>query len=198
VNSRSAASTSSVRVRAWRCARVGASRRRLEVAPDIRGVSRYVVYLSTPGAAVRTFAAPSNPHTVSVPVKPERLGVASCFARKGAAAGRLRGSSFGPQTAVNRRHFEDEPGQRAVLESARLQAIGAATRHARSACHAEGRGFESHQPLRETPADRRLSSSGSRIVRLFLRTPNGHSRERPHLERAERASVCRRFPGAST
>ncbi len=39
---------------------------------------------------------------------------------------------------------------------------------------AEGRGFEPHQPLRETPANRGRFVFTSRIVRLFLRTPNGH------------------------
>jgi hypothetical protein len=39
------------------------------------------MYLSTPGRGRQDLAAPSNPHTVSVPVKPERSGVASCFAR---------------------------------------------------------------------------------------------------------------------
>jgi hypothetical protein len=41
---------------------------------------------------------------------------------------------------------------------------------------AEDRGFESHQPLRGTPANRVLSCSPSRMVRLFLWTPKGHSR----------------------
>jgi hypothetical protein len=66
-------------------------------------------------------------------------------------AAQLRGSSFGPQTAVNQRHFKDEPDRRAAQTTGRLQAIGAACRRGRASCHAEGRGFESHQPLPKRP-----------------------------------------------
>jgi hypothetical protein len=50
-----------------------------------------------------------------------------------------------------------------------------------SACHAEGRGFESHQPLQERPANRRFPSSGSQEVRLLRRPRIGQAcRRKPH------------------
>jgi len=106
--------------------------------------------------------------------------------RKGTAAGRLRGSSFGPQTAVNRRHLEDEPGQRAALESSCLQAIGAASRHARPACHAEGRGFESLQPLRKDLRFAGLFRWRSRLVRLRRWVPIGYRRDSHHASAPKR------------
>ena len=43
----------------------------------------------------------------------------------------------------------------------------------RSACHAEGRGFESHQPLRKRPAFAGLFRGRSRLVRLRRRVAIG-------------------------
>jgi mono/diheme cytochrome c family protein len=91
-------------------------------------------------------------------------------------AAQLRGSSFGPQTAANWRHFEDEHAQRAAQKTGRLQAIGAACRQACAACHAEGRGFESLQPLSERPAFAGLIRGRSRLVRCVAWHPMGTRR----------------------
>jgi hypothetical protein len=48
------------------------------------------------------------------------------------------------------------------------------TGNTRSACHAEGRGFESLQPLRRRPAFAGLFRGRSRLVRLRRRAPNRH------------------------
>jgi hypothetical protein len=45
---------------------------------------------------------------------------------------------------------------------------------ARSACHAEGRGFESHQPLPRRPAFAGLFRGSRRLVRVRRRAPNGY------------------------
>jgi hypothetical protein len=68
------------------------------------------------------------------------------------------------------------PGGRAdALETAVCRHIVAPTPPPRSDCHAEGRGFESHQPLSKRPAFAGLFCGRSRLVRLRHRTMNGQS-----------------------
>jgi hypothetical protein len=55
---------------------------------------------------------------------------------------------------------------RSCPETARLQACSCGIRAARSACHAEGRGFESLQPLRKRLHLQVFFGLGSRLVRL--------------------------------
>jgi len=58
-------------------------------------------------------------------------------------------------------------------------------------CHAEGRGFESLQPLSKRPAFAGRFASGSRLVRLLQQTMNRQS-WRPELPRApEKEPICR-------
>jgi hypothetical protein len=75
--------------------------------------------------------------------------------------------------------------------------IRAESSAARSACHAEGRGFESHQPLRKDLRFTGLSCWGSRFVRLHQRTLVGHSRRRRDVptghERARLQRTCAPF-----
>jgi hypothetical protein len=86
------------------------------------------------------------------------------------------GSPFGPQTVVNRRELPGHGYGTRAPETATLQAVCDQVPPSRSACHAEGRGFESHQPLRKRPAFAGLFRVRSWIVRLRSRTLIGHSR----------------------
>src|SRR5215216_4554423 len=56
-------------------------------------------------------------------------------------------SSFSPQTSGNRREIPDTRRVVRQREATRLQVVCAWTPPPPSACHAEGRGFESLQPL---------------------------------------------------
>jgi hypothetical protein len=83
-------------------------------------------------------------------------------------------SAFSPQTAMISRERRGPSADAFSSETAYLQgylAIGVASR---SACHAEGRGFESHQPLLRRSAFAGLFRVCSRLVRLRPRVPNGY------------------------
>jgi hypothetical protein len=74
-----------------------------------------------------------------------------------------------------------------------LQAYSAETGAAPSACHAEGRGFESLQPLQERPAFAGLFRGNSRLVRLLRAGPKPDPRQTGTYIRLEEAPVCREF-----
>jgi hypothetical protein len=69
-------------------------------------------------------------------------------------------SSFSPQTSGNRREIPDTRRVVRQREATRLQAVCGWTPPPPSACHAEGRGFESHQPLWRSPANAGFSCTG--------------------------------------
>jgi hypothetical protein len=66
----------------------------------------------------------------------------------------------------------------------------------RSACHAEGRGFESLQPLPKRSAFAGLFHTCSRLVRLRRRAPIGHRRRRPRRERLESGALRASLQGS--
>src|ERR687895_2501495 len=62
-----------------------------------------------------------------------------------------------------------------------------------TACHAEGRGFESHQPLPKRPAFAGLFRARSWRVRLLRAGPKPDPRQSRRAFDSKKAAVCREF-----
>jgi hypothetical protein len=77
-----------------------------------------------------------------------------------------RESGFSPETPAISRQKLETIGDADSSENRVLQDFHGRLRILRSVCHAEGRGFESLQPLRRRPAFAGLFRCGSRPVRL--------------------------------
>ena len=101
------------------------------------------------------------------------------------------GSPFGPQTVVNRRDLPGHSHGTRAPEAATLQAVCDQVPSLRSACHAEGRGFESHQPLSKRPASAGLFRGSSRLVRLCRRVPQWVHVGRRAAGATQNKPVCR-------
>ena len=79
------------------------------------------------------------------------------------------------------------------LEVVRLQAFCGPMTDPSTACHAEGRGFESHQPLRGGLRFAGLFRLGSRLVRLRRVGLIPDSRRADRFRLGGKRPVCRRF-----
>jgi hypothetical protein len=105
-----------------------------------------------------------------------------------------RGCPFGAQTPVVSRGKPWNPRQclsarKPLVSSDFAYGIGVAG----SSCHAEGRGFESLQPLRKRPAFAGLFRGRSRLVRLRPAGPKPDPRQRRRGFGSKNMAVCREF-----